>query len=72
MLTVGSVLNTNLSQISLCQLLFRDTLKVRLDSYLSLYTLGMDNFDCTKMNAHFENSQLVYGRGSFTSGSKHY
>ena len=25
-------------------------------------TLGVDNFDCTKMNAHFKNSQLVYGR----------
>ena len=36
MLTVGSVLTTNLSQISLCQLLFRATLKVRLDSCLSL------------------------------------
>ena len=35
-LTVGSVLTTNVSQISLCQLLFRATLKVRLDSCLSL------------------------------------
>ena len=31
MLTVGSVLTTNVSQISLCQLLLRATLKVRLD-----------------------------------------
>ena len=53
MLTVGSVLTTNVSQISLCQLLFRATLKVRLDSCLSLL-LRMDNFDCTKMNAHFK------------------
>ena len=30
-LTVGSALATNLSQINLCQLLFRVTLKVRLD-----------------------------------------
>ena len=35
-LTVGSVLTTNVSQISLCQLLFRATLKVWLDSCLSL------------------------------------
>ena len=36
MLTVGSVLTTNVSQTSLCQLLFRATIKVRLDSCLSL------------------------------------
>ena len=35
-LTVGSVLTTNVSQSNLCQLLFRATLKVRLDSCLSL------------------------------------
>jgi len=35
-------------------------------------TLGMDNLDCTKMITHLKNLQLVYGRGSFTSGSKHY
>ena len=35
-LTVGSVLTTNVSQINLCQLLFKATLKVRLDSCLSL------------------------------------
>ena len=35
-LTLGSVLTTNVSQINLCQLLFRATLKVRLDSCLSL------------------------------------
>ena len=35
-------------------------------------TLGMDNFDCNKMNALSKNSQLVYGRGSFMSGSKNY
>ena len=52
-LTVGSVLTTNVFQTNLCQLLFRATLKVRLDSCLSCTTLGMDNFDCTKMNAHF-------------------
>ena len=34
-LTVGSVLTTNVSQINLCQLLFRPTLKLRLDSCLS-------------------------------------
>ena len=31
-------------------------------------TLRMDNFDCTKMHIS-KTSQLVYGRGSFTSGS---
>ena len=36
MLTVGSVPTTNVSQINLCQLLFKATLKVRLDSCLSL------------------------------------
>ena len=25
--------------------------------------LEMDNFDCTKINAHFKNSQLVWGMG---------
>ena len=35
-LTVGSVLTTNVFQTNLCQLLFRATLKVRLDSCLSL------------------------------------
>ena len=50
MLTVGSVLTTNVSQTSLCQLLLRATIKVRLDPCLSL-----DNFDCTKMIARFQN-----------------
>ena len=35
-------------------------------------TLGMDNFDCTKMMHISKNSQLVYGRGSFMSVSKDY
>ena len=35
-LTVGSVPTTNVSQINLCQLLFRPTLKLGLDSCLSL------------------------------------
>ena len=34
--TCSTVLTTNVSQINLCQLLFRGTLKVRLDSCLSL------------------------------------
>ena len=52
-LTVGSVLTTNVSQINLCQLLFRPTLKLGLDlSFVT--TLEMDNFDCTKMNARFQ------------------
>ena len=70
-LTVGSVLTTNAYQTNLCQLLFRATLKVRLDSRLSLL-LEWITLTATIMNAHFKNSQLVYGRGSFTSGSKHY
>ena len=49
MLTVGRVLTTNVSQINLGQLLFRATLKV-----MFVTTLGMDNFDCTKVNAHFK------------------
>ena len=31
--------------------------------------LTMENLDCTKIDAQLENSQHVYGRGSFTSGS---
>ena len=54
MLTVGSVLTTNVSQTNLCQLLFIATLKVRLDLCTFVTTLGMDSFDCTKMNAHFK------------------
>ena len=80
-LTLGSVLTTNVSQINLCQLLFRATLKVlttnvsqinhqcisnqSVPAFVQSYsesqarlmfvtTLGMDNFDCTKMNAHFK------------------
>ena len=53
-LTVSSVLTTNLSQISLCQLLFRATLKFRLARLMFVTTLGTDNFDCTKMNAHLK------------------
>ena len=30
-------------------------------------TLKMDNLDCTEINAISKNSQLVYGRGSFTT-----
>ena len=68
MLPVGSILTTNVFQTNLCQLLFIASLKVS----IFVTTHGMDNFDCTKINAHLKNSQLVYGRGSFTSGSKHY
>ena len=38
MLTVGSILATNVSQINLCQLLFRATLKVR----MFVTTLGIN------------------------------
>ena len=72
MLTVGSVLATNISQTNLCQLLLRATLKDWQARLTFVTTLGMDMFDCTKMNAHLKNSQLVYGRGSFMSVSKHY
>ena len=71
MLTVGSVLTTNVSQISLCQLLFRATLKVRLDSCLSLL-LEWTTLTAPKWMHISKNSQLLYGRGSFTSASKHY
>ena len=63
-LTIGSVLTTNVSQINLCHLLFRATLKVRLDMFVT--KLGIDNFD--SMNI----SELVYGKVSSTSGCKHY
>ena len=55
--TVGSVLTTNVSQINLCQLLFRPTLKLRLDSCLSLLlkwtTLpGLHQNECTFPKIH--------------------
>ena len=51
--------------------MFTATLRVRLSSCLST-ALKMDNLDCTKINAHFKKfSQLVYGRGSFTTASAH-
>ena len=52
-LTAARVLNTDGFQINLGKLLFRATLKVRLGSCLST-ALKMDNFDCTKINAHFK------------------
>ena len=69
-LTVGRVLNIIVFQINLGKLLFTATLRVRLGSCLST-ALKMDNLDCTKINTHFKNSQLVYGRGSFTTASAH-
>ena len=50
MLTVGRVLTTNVSQTNLWQLLFRATLKVRLESHLSLLLEGQL---CTKTIARF-------------------
>ena len=50
----GSVLTTNVSQTNLCQLLFRTTLKVRLDSCLSLlleWTTLHQN-ECTFQKIH--------------------
>ena len=35
-------------------------------TYVCTYVAKLD---CTKINAHLKNSQLVYGRGSFTSGN---
>jgi len=52
-MTAGRILNTIVFQINLGKLLFRATLKVRLDSCLST-ALKMDNLDCTKINAHFK------------------
>jgi len=69
-LTVGRALNTNVFQINLGELLFRPTLRVTLGSCLST-ALKMDNLDCTKIDAHFKHSQLVYGSRSFTSASIH-
>ena len=68
MLTVGSVPTTNASQINLCHLLFKATLKVRLD--LSLL-LEWTTLTAPKRMHILKNSQLVYEKGSFTSGSKH-
>ena len=55
-LTVGSVLTTNVSQINLCQLLFKATLKLRLDSCLSLLlewtTLHDHQNECTFRKIH--------------------
>ena len=42
------------SKIALKQTLTRATLKVRLARLMFVATLGMDNFDCTKMSAHFK------------------
>ena len=70
-LTVGRVLNTNVFLINLGELLFRATLKVRLDSCLST-ALKMDNLDYSDQGQIVpisKDSQLVYGRGSFTSAS---
>ena len=53
MLTVGSVLATNVSQTNLCQL-FVQSYSQSQARLMFVATLGMDNFDCTKMNAHFK------------------
>ena len=70
-LTAGRVLTINVFQINLGQLLLRATLKVRLDSCLST-ALKMDNLDYSDQSQILpisKDSQLVYGRGSFTSAS---
>ena len=59
MVTIGSVPTTNAFQINLCQLLFKATLKVS----MFLTTLGMDNFDCTKMNAVFKKFKACLREG---------
>ena len=65
-LTVGSVLTTNVSQTNLCWLLFTPTLKLRLESCLSLL-LEWTTLTAPKRKHISKNSQLVYGRGSFTN-----
>ena len=60
MLTVGSVLTTNVSQISLCQLLSRATHKVRLDSCLSLLLEWTLNF----LSIHFGAVKVVHSKSS--------
>ena len=46
MLTLGNVLTTNVSQINLCQLLSTATLKVRLDTFVTI--LGMETLTALK------------------------
>ena len=61
MLTVGSILTTNVSQTSLCQLLFRATISQAWLMFVT--TLGMDSFDCTKMFAHFKTFRACLREG---------
>ena len=65
MLTVGSVLTTNVSQIILCQL-FVQSYSQSQARLMFVTTPGMDNFDCTKMNAH--NFQNIH---SLSTGGAH-
>ena len=70
-LTAGRVLNTNVFQINLGKLLFRTNLKEGLGSCVSLLS-RWTTWTAPKSMHISKNSQLGYGRGSFTSGSIHY
>ena len=52
--TVGSILTINVSQINLCQPAFGESHSQSQARLMFVTTLGMDNFDCIKMNAHFK------------------
>ena len=51
-LTVGRVLTTNLSQFNVCKLCLSHFQSQ--DRLMFVTTVGIDNFDCTKMNAGFQ------------------
>ena len=53
MLTVGSILTTSVSQTNLCYT-FLQSYSQSQARLKFVTTLGMDNFDCNKMNAHFQ------------------
>ena len=67
MLTIGSVLTTNVFQTNLCQLLFRATLKVRLDSSLipRLSCVGREKRAWYTLFAHAQFSQDFWEFGNF-------
>ena len=52
MLTLGSVLTTNVSQINLST--FAHSYSQSQARLMFVTTLGIDNFDCTKMDGHFK------------------
>ena len=69
-LTVGSVITTNVSQTNLCYIAFVQSYFQSQARLMFATALGMDNFDCTKMNVHFQKFTARLREGP--SGSKHY